>query len=86
MVLPHFHIQLHLVFLLEYCALSVIEHITSPHSILVFLFGTYNFIHSNADLRNQQVMVRASICSRHFLHILRIVSESVLHKYVVHLV
>jgi hypothetical protein len=31
-------------------------------------------------------MVRASICSRHFLHILHVVSESMLHKYVVHLV
>jgi len=81
MVPPHFHVQLHLVFLLEYFALSVIEHITSPHPILVFLYGTYNFILSSADLRNQQLMVRASICSRHFLHILHIVSELMFHKY-----
>ena len=36
----HFHIWLHQTFPLEHLAISVVDHITSPDPILVFLSGT----------------------------------------------
>ena len=39
----HFLIQLNRVFLLDYPALFVVEHIISPNPIVVFCFGTLKF-------------------------------------------
>jgi hypothetical protein len=73
---------LHQPFLLELLALSVVEHITSLDSNLVFLSGNLDSLQLTAVVPSQLVVVRVDICSRQILHNLQTVYELTLHLYV----
>jgi len=77
----HFHIRLHWVFLLDYIEPSVIQHITSPNTILALPFGILWFCLVQTFPTSK--LCSQSVCSRKCLHILHNVSESMFHKYTV---